>query len=132
MSEPSASCTSIESSGVSRTALPSMGERNCTPSSVILRSDSRLKTWKPPESVRMGRFQFMKPCRPAVRAQDFLARPQHQVKGVAEHDVGAQPFEFLRRHGLHGAVGADRHERRRFDDAMRETQASAARGTDGA
>ena len=83
MSEPSASCVSMESSGVSRTALPSMGERNCTPSSVILRSDSRLKTWNPPESVRMGRRQCMKPCKPAMRTQDFIARPQHEMKGVA-------------------------------------------------
>ena len=64
MSERSASCTAIESSGVSRTSLPSTGERNRTPSSVILRILARLKTWNPPESVRIGRDQCMKRCRP--------------------------------------------------------------------
>ena len=44
---------------------PSTGERKRTPCSSILRSLARLKTWKPPESVRMGRRQPMKPCRPS-------------------------------------------------------------------
>ncbi len=44
MSERSFNCTSIESSGSSRTSLPSMGERNRTPCSVILRRLFRLKT----------------------------------------------------------------------------------------
>ena len=44
ISERNFSCTSIESSGVSRTSEPSMGERKRTPSSVILRRLFRLKT----------------------------------------------------------------------------------------
>ena len=130
MSEPSASCTSIESSGVRRTALPSMGERNCTPSSVILRRLSRLNTWKPPESVRIGRCQCMKPCRPPCARMISLPGPQHQVKGVAEHDVRAEPFELLGRHRLDRAVGAHGHEGRRLDHAVRELEAPAARGAD--
>ena len=44
--------------------LPSVGDRKATPSSLILRSSPRLNTWNPPESVRMGRFQPVKPCSP--------------------------------------------------------------------
>jgi hypothetical protein len=67
MSEPSSRCTCIEISGLRNTGLPSTGDWNFTPSSVILRSSPRLKTWKPPESVRMGLSQCMKPCRSPSR-----------------------------------------------------------------
>ena len=36
----------------------------CTPSSEIFLEELRLKTWKPPESVRMGRSQPIKRCSP--------------------------------------------------------------------
>ena len=62
---------------------------NSTPSSVILRSFARLNTWKPPESVRIGRCQCMKPCRPRCALDDLEPGPQPQVEGVAEHDLGA-------------------------------------------
>ena len=64
MSERSVSCMSIESSGVRRTSLPSIGERKRTPSSLMRRRLLRLNTWKPPESVRIGRRQCMKRCSP--------------------------------------------------------------------
>ncbi len=64
MSESSAVCTCIDISGLRNTGSPFTGERNRTPSSVSLRSSARLKTWKPPESVRIGPGQCMKPCRP--------------------------------------------------------------------
>ena len=47
---------------------PSMCDLNSTPSSVTLRRLLRLKTWNPPESVNMGRFQLMKVCTPPMRA----------------------------------------------------------------
>ena len=35
------------------------GDWKCTPSSLILRSFARENTWNPPESVRIGRSQFI-------------------------------------------------------------------------
>ena len=60
MSEPSAICTSIETSGERNFFEPSMCERKVTPSSVIFRKSPRLNTWKPPLSVRIAPSQFMK------------------------------------------------------------------------
>ena len=48
------------------------------------------KTWKPPESVMIGRSQPMNSCRPPKRAMQLVARVQEQVEGVAEHHVVAQ------------------------------------------
>ena len=64
MSESSTCWISIDVSGVRNILSPLMGDWNATPSSVILRSAPRLKTWKPPESVRMGFSQPMKRCSP--------------------------------------------------------------------
>ena len=55
-------------SGVNRCLEPSRWERNSTPSSRILRRELRLKTWKPPLSVRMAPGQEAKPCRTPCRA----------------------------------------------------------------
>jgi hypothetical protein len=63
----------------------------------------------------------------AVRAQDLVARPQHQVKRVAEHDLRAQALELLGRHGLHGSICSHRHERGRLDHAVRQREPAAAR-----
>lgn len=46
------------------------------------------------------------------------ARTQHQVEGVAEDDLGAQPLEFLRGHRLDRAIGADGHEGGCLDAAV--------------
>ena len=46
---------------------PSMWLWKVTPSSVIFRRPAREKTWKPPESVRMGPFQSMNRCSPPKR-----------------------------------------------------------------
>jgi len=51
-------------SGVRNSLSPLTGEANLTPSSLILRISPRLQTWKPPLSVRIGRVQFSKRCRP--------------------------------------------------------------------
>ena len=63
-SESSVRWICIESSGVRNSLSPFTGEANATPSSATLRSGPRLHTWKPPESVRMGRSQPMKRCSP--------------------------------------------------------------------
>ena len=67
-SGPSASCTAIDSSGVKRWVEPSRWLRNVAPPSSISRRPARLTTWKPPESVRIGRGQAMKACSPPRRA----------------------------------------------------------------
>ena len=79
------------------------------------------------EMVLGNTFHLMlRPGNEVMRAQDLLARPQHQVEGVAEHDVRAEALEFLGRHRLDGAVGAHRHEGRRLDHAVCELQPAAA------
>jgi hypothetical protein len=63
----------------------------------------------------------------AVRADDVETRTQPQVEGVAQHDLRAGLDEFRRRHGLDSAVGADRHEGRRVDGAVRKREPAAPR-----
>ena len=64
MSEFSTFWICIEISGDKNSLSPLIGDANVTPSSVILRRSPSEKTWKPPESVRIGRCQFMNRCRP--------------------------------------------------------------------
>ena len=45
----------MDSSGVRNNLSPLIGEENFTPSSDILRNSPNEKTWKPPESVVLGR-----------------------------------------------------------------------------
>ena len=72
MSLPSAACTAIARSGVKRWALPSMCDRNVTPSSSILRRAARLNTWKPPESVRIGPVPGHEAVQPALAGDQLL------------------------------------------------------------
>ncbi len=67
----------------------------------------------------------------AVQIHDLRARPQHQMERVAENDVGAEVFEFLRRHRLHRPVRADRHEGRSLDHSMGSREESQARSAVG-
>ncbi len=62
-----------------------------------------------------------------MRGDRFETRTQPQVKRVAENDLRVNFVEFARLDRLHRAVGADRHEDRRFDDAVIERQTAAAR-----
>ena len=89
MSAPSAICTSIECSGEKKCLLPSRCERNSTPSSVTLRSSESENTWKPPESVSIGRCQLMKRCTPPSAPDQLVPGPQVQVIGVGEDDLRA-------------------------------------------
>ena len=68
ISEPSRRWISIARSGDRNSAWPSICDWKRTPSSLILRRDASDITWKPPESVRIGRCQFMNLCRPPSRA----------------------------------------------------------------
>ena len=64
----------------------------------------------------------------AARARDeIVARTKVQVIRVGEQDLGAKVLQLLDRHALDGAARADRHERRRLDDAVREGETAAAR-----
>ena len=56
---------------------------------------------------------------PAKRGDAFGAGAQHQVVGVAEHDLGAGRAHRIGGHRLHRAGRADRHEGRRRDVAVR-------------
>ena len=75
--------------GVSSTMAPSRCERNVTPFSSTLRSSASDMTWKPPESVRIGTRPVHEGVQAAERRDALGARPQHQMIGVAEHDIGA-------------------------------------------
>ena len=56
----------------------------------------------------------------AAAARDqFVARPQHQMVGVAKNDAGADLLKVLRSQAFNRALGADRHEHRRLDVATR-------------
>ncbi len=104
------------------------------------------------------------PSHEAVHAAELLEqvdpRPEHQVVGVAEDDLGTErdrrgqiadrrPFfscdlrsaicdlpraellQLFGREALHRGQGADRHEYRRFDDAMGRGHSTAACGAVG-
>jgi len=63
-----------------------------------------------------------------MRLDDLDSGAQPQMERVAKHDLRPDVDEFRRRHRFHGAVGADRHERRRFDRAVLQRQAAASCG----
>ena len=64
----------------------------------------------------------------AVSRHDVEARAKPKMKRVAEHDLRAERDQFVGRHRFDAAVGADRHERRRLDGAVRELEAATPRG----
>jgi hypothetical protein len=80
MSEFSERWICIEISGDRNWREPSIGEANLTPSSVILRIAPSENTWKPPESVRIGLSQPMKPCRPPNLSMTAVPGRSHRWK----------------------------------------------------
>ena len=68
-----------------------MCEENLQPSGVILRILLRLKIWKPPLSVRIGR-SLLEGVESASFAKDVEAGAQVKMIGVAENDFGAYIF----------------------------------------
>ena len=131
MSEPSSRWISMARSGVSSWRLPSICDWNTAPCSVILRIFDSDMIWKPPESVRIGRFQPMKLVQAAELRHLFGAGPQHQVIGIAEDDVGARALHLIEIEALDGADRADRHEGRRADGAMQRVHRAEPRGAIG-
>jgi hypothetical protein len=67
----------------------------------------------------------------AERRDPLRTRPQHQVIGVRQHDVGAAGAHGLRRQPLDRGLGADRHERRRRHRPVRRRHFAAAGGAIG-
>jgi len=65
----------------------------------------------------------------AVLADDLGAGPQHEVKRVAEQDLGARAGHVLGTHGLDRAIGADGHERGGLHHTTRKRERAAARVT---
>ena len=117
----------IDSSGVSSSRSPLMGEAKRTPSSVILRKFAEAEYL---EAARVGEYRAVpahEAVQPAVRRDHLQPRPQPQMKRVAEHDAGAEFGELGRAHRLHRAVGADRHEDRRLDLAVGKREHAAPR-----
>ena len=127
MSDPRRRWTSIDRSGVSSCREPSICDWKTTPRSLSFRSLARLITWKPPESVRIGCGPVHEPVQAAERGDPLRSGRQHQMVGVAEHDIVAERPHRVRRHGLHRRGGADGHEGRRANDAARSRDGAKAR-----
>ena len=96
ISESSSAWISIDRSGVSECSEPSICERNVTPVLVDLaefRQRHDLKAAGVGED-RIG--PIGEGMQPAKRRHPLGARPQHQVIGVAEDDVGAERPHLVR------------------------------------
>ena len=63
----------------------------------------------------------------AERRDPLRARPQHEMIGVGEHDIGAERLYRFGMHRLDGASRADRHEGRRTDRSAGSCDKSRAR-----
>ena len=126
MSEPSSRCTSIERSGDSSTLAPSICERKVTRAFAHL---AQLRQRHHLEAAGIGQHRAApagEALQAAERGDALGARPQHQMIGVAEHDIGAGVAHLAPMHALHRAGGADRHEGRRSHHAMRRRQPAGA------
>jgi len=60
-------------------------------------------------------------------ADDLRAGPQHQMKSVAQDDLGPRIPQFLRGHGLDRTVGTHGHEGWGLDSTAIERQFAAPR-----
>jgi hypothetical protein len=78
MSAPSASWTRIDSSGLRNTVRPSRWLLNRTPPSSITLWSASENTWKPPESVSIGRSQPMNAGSPPARAMTSAPGLSHR------------------------------------------------------
>ena len=100
----------MQPAGVSWWREPSVWARKVTPSSWMVRSWASDITWKPPESVRMGPGQFMNVCRAAEAGDAVCAGADHQMIGVAEHDLGPARPHGIDREPLDRRLRSHRHE----------------------
>ena len=71
------------------------------------------------------------PVQPAHRLHHLRPRPQKQMVGVGQHDLGAGAFDLLGRERFDRGLRADRHEGRRVQCAVREMQRADAGGACG-
>ena len=71
------------------------------------------------------------PLQAAELRDAFGPGPQHQVIGVAQHDVGAGLADLAPMHAFHRPERADRHEGRRPHRAMGCRQRAEPRGAVG-
>src|SRR5262249_43932920 len=73
----------------------------------------------------------MRPAHEAMQSakacHQLWTRTQQHVIRVRKHDLGADGLQIIRRNGLYGGMGADRHEYWRRDRAMRSQHYSSAR-----
>ena len=69
-------------------------------------------TWNPPESVRRWPSQPVKRCRPPRASTTSAPGSQHQVVGVGQDHLRAEPVEVVGVEQPDRAAGADRHEAR--------------------
>ena len=87
-------------SGVSSSLSPLTGDWKATPSSLTLALAPSDQTWKPPLSVRIGRLQPAKRCRPPKlrstsrpgRSQRWKVLPRMISAPIASSDCGITPL----------------------------------------
>ncbi len=115
----------IDSSGDRKQRSPLTGDWNSTPCSLIVRSLPRLKTWNPPESVRIGPVPAHEAVQAPVRLDHVDPGPQPKVEGIRQDDLRTDLLELGRAHRLDRPVRPDRHERGCLDGAVRQRQAPA-------
>jgi hypothetical protein len=65
---------------------------------------------------------------PAPR-DELVTGTEEQVVGIAKDDFGAAFDEVAVKRGFNRSLRADRHERRRVDDAVRRLELAETRGT---
>ena len=78
------------------------------------------------EAARVGEDRAVpahEPCRPPSSRIELVAGPQVQVVRVREDHLRAHRAQIVRVERLHRGERADRHERRRLDDAVRRREA---------
>ena len=126
MSEPSASWTAIECSGVKRCsrAVEVGAERDAVvvDRAEVAQADHLV-------AARVGQDRPV-PGHELVQAAEpfdaLVARAQVEVVGVAQDDLGADLVQVVGIERLDRGVGADRHEHRRLDVAVRRRQVAQA------
>jgi hypothetical protein len=74
----------------------------------------------------MGLSHFLERMQAAELLHHIQPGAHPQVEGVAQDDLRVHVLQALRRDALDRAIGAHRHEDRRFDHAVVERQAAAA------
>ena len=112
MSEPSASWTSTASSGLRKRRLPSRWDRNSAP---FLGYFCQIPQAEYLKASGIGQNRAL-PVHERVQAAElsdqFMTRPDKEMIGVAEDNLGAKLDEIFRGDGLDRRLGADRHENR--------------------